>query len=122
MEYICEVCRKTAEVFCSCDTSLQYCYGDFDNFHQKTQGEHNAIKITSRRQEINQKFVSTIENLDKVKMEIITRSNELIHSIQIVTKSKLFSIKKYIGCCKKALKSCELDAEKVFKDFENIKI
>ena len=46
----------------------------------------------------------------------------LILPQKIVTKSKLFSIKKYIGCCKKALKSCELDAEKVFKDFENIKI
>ena len=48
MEYICEVCKKEAEVFCSCDASHQYCYRHFVKVHQKTKGEHNEIDIATR--------------------------------------------------------------------------
>ena len=67
MEYICEICKKEAEVFCSCDASHQYCYRDFFKVHLKTQGEHNEIEIAKRIEEINQIFTSTIESLKKVK-------------------------------------------------------
>ena len=120
MEYICEVCKKAAEVFCSCDTSHQYCYRDFLNVHQKTKGEHNGIDIVTRIEEINQNFIATIKNLEKVKKEIISRSNEMIQIIQIITKSKLSSIEKYIDCCAGALKKRKLDTEKIYKDYQNI--
>ena len=102
--------------------SHRYCYKDFVKVHQKTKGEHNEIDIATRRQEIKQKFVSTIENLDKVKREVISRSNELFRFIQIVKKSTLDIIQNYIDSCYKNLNSAELDTEKIFKDFQNIKL
>ena len=54
MEYICETCNKAAEVFCSCDTSHQYCYRHFVSVHLKTKGEHNKIDIATRLEEISQ--------------------------------------------------------------------
>ena len=51
MEYICEVCKKAAEVFCTCDTSHQFCYRDFVDHHQKTMGKHNEI-IVSKLQKV----------------------------------------------------------------------
>ena len=120
MEYICEVCQKKAKVFCSCDTSHQYCYRDFVKVHLKTNGKHNEIDIATRKEEINQKFLSTIESLKKIKMEIISRSNEMIRIIQIITKSKLSNIKKYIDCCSEALITRDLDTQKIFKDYQNI--
>ena len=78
MEYICEVCKNKAEVFCSCDASHQYCYQHFVKVHQKIKGEHNYIDIATRLGEINQTFISTIESLKKVEKEIISRSNKMI--------------------------------------------
>ena len=92
MEDICEVCKKPVQVFCSCETSYLYCYQDFFGVHQKGKGKHNEIDLPTKRQEINQKFVSIIENLKKVKIEIISRSNELINIIQVITKSRLSCI------------------------------
>ena len=120
MDYICKVCNGVAEVFCSCDTSDQYCYRDFVRVHQKTKGEHNEIDLVSRREEISQKFISTMNNLKKVKKKIISRSNELIQIIKVITKSKLSSIDSYIDCCNNIFKSRELDTEKMFKDYQNI--
>ena len=94
MEYICKVCKKAADVYCSCNISHQYCYRDFVELHQKNNGIHSGIDIAPRRKEIKQIFISTIENLNKVKKEIISRSNEMIENIQIITKSKLSCIKK----------------------------
>ena len=120
MEYICETCNKAAEVFCSCDTSHQYCYRHFVSIHLKARGEHNGIDIATRLEEISQTFISTIESLKKVEKKIISRSNEMVQIIQIITKSKLSCIKKYIDCCTRALKSRKLDIEKLFKDYQNI--
>ena len=120
MEYICKTCNKAAEVFCSCDASHQYCYRDFFKVHQKTKGEHNDFEIAKRLKEINQTFISTIGSLKKVEKEIISRSNKMIQIIQIIAKSKLSCIKKYIDCCTRDLKSKKLDNEKLFKDYQNI--
>ena len=97
-----------------------YCYRHFVSDHLKTQGEHNGIDIATRLEEINQTFISTIGSLKKVEKEIISRSNEMVQIIQIIAKSKLSCIEKYIDCCTRALKSKKLDNEKLFKDYQNI--
>ena len=108
-------------MFCSCDSSHQYYYKDSVNVHLKTIGEHNGIDIATRKQEIYQKLNVTIENLNKAKMEILSRSNELIHIIKIFTKSKLFRIKKYIDCCNDCFKNKELDTENILKTIKVLK-
>ena len=120
MENICIVCKEPAKVFCSCDTSRLYCYKDFLNSHESTIGLHKKIDIASKRQELNQKFISTIQNLHKTKTKVISRSNKLINIIQLVAKSKLSSIEKYIDCCNNSLKYKDLNAEKFFNDYKNI--
>ena len=122
MEDKCEVCENSAEVSCFCDSSLRFCREDFSNVHKKVGGNHESIELTDLRKEMNIKFVNPIENLKKVKKEIISKSNDLILIIQIIAKSKLALIKKYADCCKKALKHTEADAEKKFKLSEKIKI
>ena len=120
MEDICEVCKKPVQVFCSCETSYLYCYQDFFGVHQKGKGKHNEIDLPTKRQEINQKFVSIIENLKKVKIEIISRSNELINIIQVITKSRLSCIEKYIDSCYNDFKNKGMDFDKINKDYQSI--
>ena len=71
------------------------------------------------KEEINKKFISTIEGLQKLSTEIILRSNQLIAIINEITKSKLVFIKSQIDCCNIALKNNENNIKKKFKDYEN---
>ena len=71
MEDICEVCQKSAEITCSCDTSVRYCSKDYVFVHKLSRENHIPIELSKRRQEIYQKFISTIKTLNEVKFQII---------------------------------------------------
>ena len=120
MEDICEVCQKSAEITCSCDTSVRYCSKDYVFVHKLSRENHIPIELSKRRQEIYQKFISTIKTLNEVKFQIINKSDQLVHIIQLITSKKISLIKKIIDACVNASKSKNLDTEKMFKSYQNI--
>ena len=78
---ICEICKKKAEVFCSCDASHQYCYEDFFKVHVKTQGEHNEIEIATRLEEISQTKLKSFKfskNVEEIQKQLQTNFNLLL--------------------------------------------
>ena len=118
MEDICITCKKPAEVACSCDNTLRFCYKDFFEVHKYTQGTHLNIDLDTMKH--NKKLIFTIENLNRVKSQIISNSNKLIHIIDFIATKKITIIKKCIDACIQVSKSKDL--EKIFKHYENIHI
>ena len=120
MENICGICKeKLADVVCYCDNSSLFCFQDYVEIHLFTEGQHKPVKWAMLKEEINKKFISTIEGLQKLSTEIILRSNQLIAIINEITKSKLVFIKSQIDCCNIALRNNENNIKKKFKDYEN---
>jgi hypothetical protein len=112
--------KQRIEVVDSSNTSLRSNTTDFQKIHKNTEGYPNTTKQTERKQEINKIFACTIENLKKVRIEVISRSTELINIIETITKLKLSIIKTHQDECNNALKKfIENDTEKL-KDFQNI--
>ena len=122
MEDICEVCKKPAAFSCSCGDSLRFCSSDFFQVHRLAEGDHNPIDLAIQRQEISQKLISTIENLNKLKSQVVSKSNQLVHQIQFIATKKLSLIKKYIDTCIQASKARDFDVKKMIEEFQNIKI
>ena len=46
---ICNKCKKQAEIYCSCNEALLYCYSNFRNYHLNTKGKHYENDIATRR-------------------------------------------------------------------------
>ena len=111
-----------AQVSCSCNNYHRFCLRDYLFTHNRIEGSHIPINLALRKEEISQKFNSTIKNLKLVKSKIISKTNQLIHIIQLIATQQISIIKKNIVGCKKILKSSKLDSEKIFKDYENIDI
>ena len=112
--------KQRIEVLDSSNTSLRSNTIDSQKIHRNTEGYPNTTKQTERKQEINKIFACTIENLKKVRIEVISRSTELINIIETITKLKLSIIKTHQDECNNALKKfIENDTEKL-KDFQNI--
>ena len=116
MEIPCELCLKVADVTCSCDSSLRFCYKDFFKVHKITKGTHEPVELEKQR--INENFISVIENLSKLKSRVISKSNELIKIIQLIATKKISLIKKILDSCEKVL----LNDEKLGKEYENLQI
>ena len=81
--------KQRIEVLDSSNTSLRSNTIDSQKIHRNTEGYPNTTKQTERKQEINKIFACTIENLKKVRIEVISRSTELINIIETITKLKL---------------------------------
>ena len=120
MEDICRVCKTSAKVCCSCNYLLRFCYEDFFKVHLKVKGTHNPIAIETLT--LQKKFIFTIEHLEKLKSEIISKSNQLIDIIQSITTKKISFIKKCIDSCETISKITDVDNEKMLKEYENIQI
>ena len=75
-----------------------------------------------RKQKLTQRFQISQETLKKAKREVITKSNQLIAIIQVITKARLAAIDKNVELCESVLKlkDISIDAEALFKDYENI--
>ena len=120
MEDICETCKKPAEVSCYCNNSLRLCLKDYLFIHKEIIGDHKPIDLAQRRQEFKQKFIPTIENLYKIKSQIISKSSQLIQIIQLIATKKLSIIKKLIIGCESTSKAWDFDTEKSLKNYQNI--
>ena len=81
---------------CSCDNSVNFFFKDSVETDTKIKGEQKIKRLPTIKQKINQKLIPIIENLNKTKLEIISRYKELTRIIQIITKSKLSNLVKYI--------------------------
>ena len=122
MEETCVNCPKPSNLTCSCNNSLRFCYNCYLFLHKKTEGNHEPIDLSIMKQEINNKFNSITENLKKTMRHVISKSNQLINLIQLITKKKLSVIKKYINACETGLKIGKIDIENMLKDYDNIEV
>ena len=117
MEDICIECKKFAKVSCSCDNALRFCSDCYLFVHKNTQGNHDPIKIDKIRKEITQKIHSKIQNLYKIKSQVISKSYQLINMIQNIATKQLSFIKKKIDAWEKDLNS---RVERMPIEYENI--
>ena len=121
MKELCLYCKKPADVSCSCDISLRFCYKDYSLNHE-SKGNHTCIDLAKRTQEINERLKSSLENLNKAKARIISKSNQLSHIVQLLTKNLLSVINQSIEDCESSLKTIDLsvDLKTFFKEYEKI--
>ena len=117
MKDICIECKQFAKVCCSCDNVLRFCFDCYLFVHKNTQGNHNPIKIDKIRKEITQKIHSKIQNLYKIKSQVISKSYQLINMIQNIATKQLSFIKKKIDAWEKDLNS---RVERMPREYENI--
>ena len=94
MKDICEICKMIAQVSCSCNNYHRFCLRDYLFTHNRIEGSHIPINLALRKEEISQKFNSTIKNLKLVKSKIISKTNQLIHIIQLIATQQISIIKK----------------------------
>ena len=97
MESICKVCKNSAEVCCSCDHSLKFCYKDYFKVHKRTRGTHEPIDLEVMN--LSKKFMLRIENLKNMKSQVISKSTQLINLIQYIATKKLSFIDQTIDAC-----------------------
>ena len=117
MEDICNECTKSAKVSCCCNNLLRFCSDCYLFAHKKFKGIHEPLDLKILK--INQKLNSTLEGLYKVKSQLVSKSNQLIDIIKLITTKKLSLIEKYIETC---IQASETDTENLFKDYQNMKI
>ena len=117
MKDICIECKQFAKVCCSCDNVLRFCFDCYLFVHKNTQGNHNPIKKDKIRKEITQKIHSKIQNLYKIKSQVISKSYQLINMIQNIATKQLSFIKKQIDAWEKNLNN---RIERMPEEYENI--
>ena len=92
----------------------------FHKVHKNTEGNHEPIYIENIIH--NKKFFFIINNLNSLKFQVISTSRQLIHTIQLITAEKLAFIQKNIDACEQVSKNREVETERKFKPYENLKI
>ena len=61
MENFCKLCTASAEVSCTCDTSLRFCLKDYLFVHKGSKGIHEPINLSMKMQ-TNQESLLKIVN------------------------------------------------------------
>ena len=118
----CEICQNPAEFSCICDTFYRFCGTHY--YSHAENGNHNPINLEKRKQEIRKVYQPVISILNNLKKELISRSNQLIQLVKIISTNKVFTIQKFIDNCESLIKSNDIspNIENMLKAEENIRI
>ena len=86
MQNICLVCKDSADVYCTCDSSLRFCCKDYLFYHKPTKGSHQPIDLINKSEEIlfknDSKTIDSKIELKKIRNKLKIDSIKLSKNIQ----------------------------------------
>ena len=122
MEDICRICQQRADVTCTCNKNLRFCFEHAAEHLDTSNGEHKSINLKMLKFVEKCKF--NLEKINQVKSEIIRRSNYMIKAILAITKLQLSAILNNYDQIKSILKNKNPSIEiiQMIEDYGNIEI